>query len=250
MNNLSIFTTCKPMVGLDAIHQENAIRSWLRLKPRPRIILVGNDDGVMELCERYQLTWAPSVEKTEYGKPDVAGVFQAGWNWRGDINPIMAYVNADILLYQDFVDTLEAITEKHFRFIVCGQRLNLDVPLRAHDHQLEALRAQAVDRGEYLKPTGTDYFAFYPGRMFNYIPSGLGIGHLAWDNFIPWSMVAYYNAIFIDATRTIVAVHQNHPEPNFDGHPGAAQNHRIVKSIVPPELHATCGLQLPQALKW
>jgi len=247
MNHLSIFTTCKPMVGLDAIHQDNAIRSWLALFPLPRIIVYGDDDGVAELCAKYRLLHLPNAHLTTFGRPDLAWMLSQCLNFT-PAGVVPAYVNADICLTQDFVNTIFAIKVWYPKFMICGQRHNLDVNQCVED--FDDLRQRAIIENKYLKPTGTDYFAFSSSRMADYLPAGLGVGHLAWDNYLPWHAVTKHGATFIDATRTIVAVHQNHPETNFDGHPGAMQNHRIVKSIVPPELHATCGLQLPQALKW
>jgi hypothetical protein len=258
MNNLSIFTTCKPMVGLDAIHQDNAIRSWLALEPTPQVIVYGDEEGVKEYCDHtrapgewrpYGLFHGSLLTYTRYGKPQVNELFDRGVHH--EILPLSIYINADVCMFQDLVETCNDLAKLDYPFIASGQRLNLDCDVSVVT--FAEMRSKAISAKNYLPPTGADYFIM-PARWATpwtfRIPDGLGIGHLAWDNFIPWAAVHYGGATFIDVTRTVTAVHQNHPESNFDGHPGAAQNHRIVKSIVPPDLHATCGLQLPQALKW
>ena len=105
------------------------------------------------------------------------------------------------------------------------------------------LRADALAAGDLLVATGTDYFAFTRGMMGG-LSDGLGVGHLAWDNYLPWYAVTHDHAAFVDATQAILCVHQNHDAPNFDGHPGATQNHGLVRKQDPDRPGDYCGLFL------
>src|SRR6266853_4649960 len=46
---LTIFASAKPFHGHTGVIQRNAIASWTRLRPRPEIILFGNEPGVAEI---------------------------------------------------------------------------------------------------------------------------------------------------------------------------------------------------------
>src|SRR5437868_6839668 len=48
---LTVFATMKHFRGRAAVHQRNAIRSWTLLRPRPEVILFGDEDGVVQICE-------------------------------------------------------------------------------------------------------------------------------------------------------------------------------------------------------
>ena len=57
-----IFTTCKPFEGDDAWRQEQAIKSWTLLEGmEKKIIVVGNDKGTKEICDKYNLIHEPQV---------------------------------------------------------------------------------------------------------------------------------------------------------------------------------------------
>jgi hypothetical protein len=241
----TLFTTCKPFVGLDGIHQRNAIRSWVALTARPEIILIGTDPGVADVCQEFGLRHLPDIALNAQGRIDVGEMFHHAQSAaRFDV---LAYVNADICLFDDFSDALTALHWRLRRFMMCGQRHNLDVPAPVTEYA--ALRAQAIARADLLAPTGTDYFAFTKG-VVNGLTAGLGVGHLAWDNYIPWYAVTHDHAAFVDATRAVTVVHQNHPAPNYNGHPGAEHNHGLVRLQDPSHPGHYCGLFLKDASHW
>lgn len=53
--NLTIFAVPKPFRGQIGIIQRNAIQSWTKLKLRPEIILLGNDEGTQEIAREFGL---------------------------------------------------------------------------------------------------------------------------------------------------------------------------------------------------
>ena len=59
---LIIFTTCKPFEGDDAWRQEQAIKSWTLLQGmEKKIIVVGNEKGTKEICDKYDLIHEPEI---------------------------------------------------------------------------------------------------------------------------------------------------------------------------------------------
>ncbi|MEM4297001.1 MAG: glycosyl transferase family 2, partial [Nitrososphaerota archaeon] len=45
-----------------ALIQTKAIQSWLLLEPRPQIILLGNEKGVKEISQEYDIEHIPDIE--------------------------------------------------------------------------------------------------------------------------------------------------------------------------------------------
>jgi hypothetical protein len=67
---LTIFACPKPFTDPHiAIIQRNAITSWTLLRPRPEIILFGDEPGVTEICKELGLRHVGEVERNEYGTP-------------------------------------------------------------------------------------------------------------------------------------------------------------------------------------
>lgn len=235
----TLFSTCKPFKGLYNTIQRNAIRSWLAIDPRPEIILLGNDAGTAEICAEFGLIHIPNVAQAPHGKPDVADLFAKAQ--AAASHDVLAYVNADICVFDDFARAIDVLRWRLPKFMMCGQRHNLDVKREVKNW--DTLKKKALNRADLLVATGTDYFVFKRG-MLSELAEGLGAGHLAWDNYIPWYAVTKDKAAFVDATATVLAIHQNHPEVEFNGHPGAQQNHGVVRQQDPDKPGDYCGLFL------
>ena len=73
---LTILSTPKPFVGHIGLIQRNAIGSWVRLSPRPQIILFGDSAGVHEVAAEFGLEHVPSVDANEFGTPYLRALLQ------------------------------------------------------------------------------------------------------------------------------------------------------------------------------
>ncbi|MFC1978084.1 hypothetical protein ACFLWS_07490 [Chloroflexota bacterium] len=203
---LTIFTTPKPFSGHTEIIQINAIRSWFALDPRPEIILIGNDEGTAEAASRLEVKHVVDVVHNEYGTPLINSIFDIA----RDISsyPLLCYVNADIILLNDF---LAAVQRVHLEsFLMVGQRWDLEVNemLNFDDAQWESqLRARIAEHGKLHSKSGIDYFV-YPRGLYDNIPP-FAIGRTSWDNWFIYRALSAKAAV-IDATKAITAIHQNH----------------------------------------
>jgi len=106
---ITLFECSKPFRWDNAIIQMNAIKSWTLLQPRPEINLMGDDEGVADVCDEFQLIHIAGIKKNEYGTPLVNSVFQIGQE-RANF-PIVCYVNCDILLMSDFYQTGKIVSK-------------------------------------------------------------------------------------------------------------------------------------------
>ena len=82
---LTIVSSPKPFEGHIGLIQRNAIGSWVRLSPRPQIILFGSSAGTKEVAAEFGLEHVPSVEVNEFGTPHLRGVLATERRARGTI---------------------------------------------------------------------------------------------------------------------------------------------------------------------
>jgi len=204
----TFFTCPKPFIGRTAVHQRNALHSWLRLAPRPEIILIGDEVGVAEAAAEFGAVHIPVVARNEYGTPLVSDIVaQAERAARG---ALLVYVNTDIILFQDFVLGLARAHAARRRFLMIGRRWDLDVdaPLvfEAADWE-RALRARVASDGVLHWIFGVDYYAYTAG-LFTPMPP-FAVGRTAYDRWMIWRARARRVPV-IDATSVVTCVHQNH----------------------------------------
>jgi hypothetical protein len=215
---ITLFAIPKPMEGEFERLQENAIGSWIRLGFGVEILLFGGERGVETFARRSGLDHAAEIARTEYGTPRVDDLFQQAELLA--TQPLIGYVNADIILGRNFLDAVRALTEVERPFLAVGRRWDLDVR-EAIDYSdpawEEKLRREVDARGSLHAETGIDYF-LYPRGFWVKIPP-FAVGRTMWDNWLILD-ARRRRAMVIDATESIWAVHQNH---GYNHHPQGAQ---------------------------
>ena len=204
---LTIFAVPKAFQGHTGVIQRNAIRSWSRLSPRCEIILCGDDPGTEEAAAEVGAKYIPDIARNEYGTPLLNSIFARAA--QAASNSLLCYVNADIILLNDFPETVRRI--KLDNFVMAGQRWNLDITelldFERPDWEGD-LRRKVTDSGELFDVSAIDYFVFSRESGLAALPP-FAIGRPGWDNWF------IYNARtrgipVIDATRMATVIHQNH----------------------------------------
>ena len=211
---LTLFAIPKNFRGPIATIQRNAIASWTRLAPRPEIILFGGEEGTAEIARELGLRHVPDVARNEFGTPLLGDLFRQAEQHAS--TPLLGYVNADIVLTDDVVSALDRVRARFSRFMMVGRRWDLDwdepldfsQPRWAESIRANALRANVQRPGNYI-----DYFIFSRSVCDGLPP--LAVGRFSWDNYIVWHARSR-GAELVDASRVVVAVHQNH---DFSHHP-------------------------------
>jgi hypothetical protein len=231
MSLLSIFSAPKAFTNPHiSIIQRNAIQSWLNLGDEVEVFLVGEEAGMAEVAEDFDLRVLKNVARNEAGTPLVSSIFSLARE--ASESPFMVYVNADIILMSDLINSLKAIIDtkdevpkrleneiSENAFLLIGQRWDLEVEdiLDFSNGWEERIRSEVKQRGKLHRPAGSDYFLF-PRLAFQDLPD-FAIGRAGWDNWM-----IYYahqqNWPVIDATADIMIVHQNHDYSHLpDGKP-------------------------------
>jgi hypothetical protein len=122
---------------------------------------------------------------------------------------IVCYINSDIVLMSDFIRAVQGVAGLKHRFLMVGQRCNIDVtqPLDFDSGWEERFRNRLTQEGRLGDLTAIDYFVF-PRGLWGEIPP-FALGRTMWDDWL-LSRALARDAILIDATPVIVAAHQNH----------------------------------------
>jgi hypothetical protein len=150
----------------------------------------------------------PGVERNEYGTPLLSHVFALAAERAKHAR--LCYVNADIVLLPDFVAAAQRVASGLTRFLMVGQRWDLDVrePLPfASPDWAETTRRRARETGALHAPAGSDYFV-YPRGAMGTLPE-FAVGRPGWDNWFIYRARALGLKV-VDATRATTVIHQNH----------------------------------------
>lgn len=209
MKNITIFTMPRSFESPFKIIQYNAIRSWLALDPVPEIILCGDEEGVAEVAVELNVIHIPNINLSETGSPLIDSVFSVS-KFKAN-NDVLACVNSDIILLNDFLDTLDIVTSVFpHRFMIVGQRWDIEIPEYinfSNSAWEEILRVETMLYGKLHPTCGIDYFVFEKKIEIKMLP--FPVGRTCWDNwFVSQALHAGINVV--DATEKIFAVHQEH----------------------------------------
>ena len=92
--------------------------------PADDIVLCGDENGTAELAAEFRVRHLGGVERNEFGTPLVNSMFE---KVQADSRqPILVYVNCDIILFADFLESIRSIPRDR-QFLMIGQRWDLDV---------------------------------------------------------------------------------------------------------------------------
>ncbi len=226
MTLLTIFTTPKAFTNPHtALIQMNALCSWQALESEVEILVLGDDEGVDQAAAAVNAQHIPGLRRNAEGTPLISDIFAQA---RSHANsPLLAYVNADILLMPDILSAAKAALAQFDKFLLIGQRWDLDVtePLDFSGDWVKALRERAVRDGKLHPPAGSDYFIF-PKDGFREMPE-FAIGRAGWDNWMIFQS-RFLSWPTIDCTRDVMIVHQNH---DYSHLPGGQPHYKLPETF-------------------
>jgi len=205
---LTIFGLPKAFTGQFQTVQENAIRSWSRLKPSPEIILFGNDSGTAEMAREIGARHEPGVERNEYDTPLVTRIFERAQQIAS--NDLMCYVNSDIILTSSFSLGVSRLVDHYGKdqFLGVGRKCNFplteSLPFDGEWEQL--LQTRAARDGAYVT-YDSDYFVFRRGLWADMPP--FAIGRCYWTQWLMFK-ARQAGVPMIDMTPVVLAVESKH----------------------------------------
>ena len=86
-----IFTVPKPFKGEFCVIQHNAIDSWLATKPRPKIILLGDEEGISDVAKQKKLIHIKKIKRNNKGTALLNDIFEQ--IQKGNNKEIFMYIN-------------------------------------------------------------------------------------------------------------------------------------------------------------
>ncbi|MDW8119897.1 MAG: hypothetical protein RMK40_04550 [Chloroflexota bacterium] len=204
---LTMFTTCAPFRGHRKIIQTNALRSWTLLRPRPEILLFGDEEGTTEIAQELGIRHIPQVERNEYGTPLGDDLFRQAE--RLATHSILCFSNADMIFTQDFMNAIHTLSSLRKPFVFTGPRL----PVQVHsfiDFSQPGWDADLLAMAKKFGPDldAVDFIVFPKGLEHNIPPMAVGrIWRLGW---IIWR-ARLLKIPVVDGGALVPAFHQDHP---------------------------------------
>jgi len=217
--SITLCSIPKAFTGIYARLQHNALQNWVRVLAPQNIILFGDEVGVAEAAQRYGCQHQP-CHVNDWGTPILSDVFARAAAVVQ--TPYLAFVNADILLEENLLETLRALSvQKDLSpngFLGVARRWNLDIDDDADVSQSDSflkLKHKAFAANDLYPPVGMDLFVF-PRTFFADIPPfSIGWPGAKYDNWMLWYARSKGLSV-VDMTRAVTLVHQNHPGVSGD----------------------------------
>jgi hypothetical protein len=213
--DLTLFTAPKPFTNPHiAIIQRNAICSWLQMGRVVEVLLLGDEKGMSAEAKKLGVQQISQIKRNSSGTPLISSLFEVAS--RQNDSPLLAYVNTDIILFPEFLESARKTLLNSQQFLLIGQRYDLEVT-RELDFSFgwqARLKQECLEKGSLHKPTGSDYF-IYPRSCFTSIPD-FAIGRAGWDNWMIYQS-RLQGWMTIDATQEIQIIHQNHDYSHLPG---------------------------------
>jgi hypothetical protein len=222
---ITIFTAPKPFTDPHiATIQRNAILSWLHLDAEVEVLLVGDEPDMAQVAGEYQISHLVDVRRNPSGTPLVSSIFELARH--ASQAPILAYLNADIMLLPPFVASVRLLAQQLEQFLLIGQRWDLDVRhlLDFSPGWEQRLAADVHTRSRLHLPAGSDYFVF-PRALFGEMPD-FAIGRAGWDNWMIYH-ARQRGWLVVDGTPSIAVIHQDH---DYSHLPGGRPHYELPES--------------------
>ena len=212
---LTLFTAPKSFKNPHIITiQRNALKSWQALGSEVEILVMGNDEGIAEQTQALGIRHLPNVACNSRGTPLVSSM--PALARENSSSPFFGIVNADIILFEDVLDSVHSVARQMQKFLVVGQRYDMEITteLAAGREAFINFKNSVKAQGILHPPMGSDYFLF-PRECFPKIPD-FAIGRAGWDNWFIFKS-RFEGWAVVDGTQDVTIVHQNHDYHHLPG---------------------------------
>lgn len=225
--SLEIFTAPKPFVAEDKTNNERAIKSWLKLKPKPRVTLLGYETGYDEAAREFGLNIERRVDKNFLGVPLFNSMLQRANDSKAMITII---INGDILLFDDFIQTVKKVISNFEHFLVVGARYDVDnLPENLDEDDpdyTKKIRNHVLSTGTLHTYGGMDVWAWNSDgpRLFDPVMPHFIFGRGKYDNWLTHETISAGRRQVIDVSETCLTVHVRHDYHLVAGNKPARRN--------------------------
>ncbi|XP_069134438.1 uncharacterized protein [Argopecten irradians] len=233
---ITLFTSWRTFPDRYKVYN-NTLRNWLTLQPHVRLLLFSDE----HIPNKYkQLGWTVIPLKHQIkGHAVLKYMFLEAMELVQN-SQLYGFSNGDLLFTRSLIDSLLAITTSPLlnnrTYMVVGRRMNTPNVTREEASSWENI-VKASKRGQLMPATyGIDYFFTTPKYNWQSVPD-VQIGRYYYDNWVVYDARRRGYKV-IDATGSLLAVHQNAPYPKDrvagDNNIGFINNTKmLMKGVVP-----------------
>lgn len=174
--------------------QLDAFRSWVKLDPKPQVIIMGDEPGTARICRNNNFLHIPKIRSSKAGTPYVNSLIETAEKHAE--NDIMLLVSGDIIIGQETIDIAKAAKKQLDEFCVCARKIHV---AKRRNGSFKHERWATWQAGDYWLHTK----GFYSG-----MPDFLIGRHLV-ERWM-YRHACNKNGL-VDATGLATVYHQNHP---------------------------------------
>ncbi|XP_069113653.1 uncharacterized protein [Argopecten irradians] len=239
---LTLFTSWPTKAEKYTCHN-NTLRNWAQLKPHIQPVLFTQETLLAE--EATEKGWAVlPVRKAGRGVPILKYMYKDAMERYN--STFYAFSNGDILYSQSLIETLQTVLKssqipKGKPMMIIGRRTNVPDVTSAEAVSGDKVQKTAKVRGKIFTVWAEDYFITSANYPWKDIPEVV-IGRRAYDNWLV-SNARKQKHVTIDATDTLVALHQTTKAGNQEGFKAdnPEYNHNLLRRMY-RHLHYAAGL--------
>ncbi|CAI7826161.1 unnamed protein product [Closterium sp. NIES-54] len=228
---LTIFTAPKPYTSIldpsspHADPQRRALLSWLRLRPSPKIVLLGNDSSFRALARQFPAHVAveSAIDTNFYGVPQVHSVVARA---QAADTPVSMVINADIILMNDVMAAMRKVHENFRHWVMTAARWDMpeEFPYsferemwagRGHREHETTIREFVRTHGTLHTYGGVDFWAWNnddrrPVPLVRGTVPPFSYGRGKYDNWLTHEIISSGLREIVDASEAVTAVHVAH----------------------------------------
>lgn len=204
----------KPFKGHIGIIQTNAIKSWTLLKPRPEIILMGDEKGTKEIANKLNLRHIPNIETNEYGMPLYSSFFREAK--KAASNDWLCNTTSDVILTSEVLEVFNSVRQQLSKCLIVAKRWNVEIA-ELIDFSVgweEKLKSHVRTSGKRDGHTVGE-ISIFPKNLYNEIPR-FTVGRAVFDNWFLYHTHTK-NIPIVDITKQVFIIHQYHDYPRHLG---------------------------------
>lgn len=211
--SIEIFSAPKPFIGEDKSNNERAIKSWLRLKPTPRVTLLGYETGYDDAAQEFGINIERRVDKNFLGVPLFNSMLQRANDSKAMVTVI---INGDILLFEDFITTIRKVVSNFEHFLIVGARYDIDkLPDNIDETDPDytrKIRHHVLSTGTLHTYGGMDVWAWNANgpRLFDPVMPHFIFGRGKYDNWLTHETISAGRRQVVDVSETCLTVHVRH----------------------------------------
>ena len=214
---ITLVTTFKLNRGKYVCHN-NTLRNWNSLKPYVYPILYTDEEYVRnEAIEKGWKVRPIQAKEEKFGIPFLRHMYTDAMNVSN--STFYAYANADILFSDTLLFSLQAFLQSTFRkdipALIVGRRMNVEFMTEKEALTWHSIHNTTRKRGQIFSQDAEDYFITSRNYPWTAMPDVV-IGRVGYDNWLVLNS-KHVGYITIDATNTLLAVHQTTIAGNHEG---------------------------------